>query len=119
MLLAPNHGFDASSVNYGDLPGDPAYLAGACPIIASYGAKDRTLKKAPARLEEVLTAYGIDHDVKVYPGAGHSFMNNHPPPEANLVVRMFLWVSGDGAYHEAEARDAQQRIVAFFRRHLG
>jgi hypothetical protein len=40
LLLAPGHGFSASSVNYGMVPQDAdRLLAGACPIIGSYGAK--------------------------------------------------------------------------------
>ncbi len=42
LLLAPGHGFSASSVNYGGhLPKDvEQFLATSCPIVASYGAKD-------------------------------------------------------------------------------
>jgi carboxymethylenebutenolidase len=41
LLLAPGHGFQASSVNYGTVPKDAeTFLAGACPIVGSYGAKD-------------------------------------------------------------------------------
>ncbi|MGQ9827374.1 MAG: dienelactone hydrolase family protein, partial [Roseiflexus sp.] len=40
LLLAPGHGFAASSVNYGVLPKEiERVLSGACPIVASYGAK--------------------------------------------------------------------------------
>jgi carboxymethylenebutenolidase len=120
MVLAPGRGFDASSVNYGGLPKDPeSHLAGSCPIIASYGAKDRTLKGVPARLEAALASNRVDHDIKVYPNAGHAFMNDHPPSEINLAVRFFAWLSGDGKYHETEARDARERIARFFHQHLG
>ncbi len=38
LLLAPGHGFQASSVNYGIVPkGADALLAGACPIVGSFG----------------------------------------------------------------------------------
>ena len=30
-------------------------------------------------LDRVLTAAGIDHDIKVYPEAGHGFLNDHDP----------------------------------------
>ena len=41
LLLAPGRGFQASSVNYGSAPKDAkSLLAGACPIVGSYGAKD-------------------------------------------------------------------------------
>jgi carboxymethylenebutenolidase len=53
LLLAPGHGFLASSVNYGQVPKDAeSFLAGACPIVGSYGAKDRTLYGAPAGWSE-------------------------------------------------------------------
>ena len=53
LLLAPGRGFSASSVNYGGVPKDAeALLEGACPVIGSYGGKDRSLRKAPARLEQ-------------------------------------------------------------------
>jgi len=114
LLLAPGHGFSASSVNYGGpIPKDAeSLLAGACPVVASYGAKDRWARGAAARLHEVLTPLQVDHDVKEYPDAGHSFLNNH----RNLLFRM-MKVVGIG-YHEASAQDARRRILGFFGRHL-
>jgi carboxymethylenebutenolidase len=53
-------------------------VANACPIEASNGARDRTVGEAPARLKPILHGSGVDHDVRVYPDVGHSFMNNHP-----------------------------------------
>ena len=50
-------------------------LAGSCPMVASYGGKDRRLRGTAARLEAGLTAAGVPHDVKEYPSAGHAFMN--------------------------------------------
>ena len=50
LLLAVGAGFGASSVNYGAVPaGADRLLAGACPIVASYGERDPTLGRAPAR----------------------------------------------------------------------
>ena len=116
LAFAPGHGFSASSVNYGGkLPKDvESFLAGGvCPIVASYGAKDRGTQGVAEQLERVLTVIGVDHDVKEYPDAGHSFMNNHH----NVLFRM-LKVVGI-AYHEPSAQDARRRIVAFFGKHLG
>ena len=57
LLLAPGHGFSVSSVNYGQVPKDAeSFLSGACPIVGSFGAKDRTLRGAADRLERALTA---------------------------------------------------------------
>jgi carboxymethylenebutenolidase len=112
LLATPEHGFAASSVNYGRVPADAeALLAGACPIVGSFGGRDRTLRGAAARLEETLTSLGIDHDVKEYPEAGHGFMNDHGP------LMALLRVTGIG--YDAEAsEDAWRRILAFFDRHL-
>ena len=54
----------------------------------------------------------MDHDVKEYPDAGHSFLNDHH----NLMFRMPK-VVGIG-YHEPSAQDARRRITAFFNTHL-
>jgi carboxymethylenebutenolidase len=40
--------------------------------------------KAPAQLEQVLTANKVAHDIKIYPGAGHGFLNDHAPGETPL-----------------------------------
>ncbi len=114
LLLAPGHGFSASSVNYGGrLPKDAEkLLAGACPIVGSYGAKDRWNRGVAGHLEHVLTSVGVAHDVKEYAEAGHSFLNDHPS-----VLFKMLKVVGIG-YHEPSAQDARRRIVAFFNTHL-
>lgn len=114
LLLAPGHGFSASSINYGGpIPKNAeTLLAGACPIVGSYGARDRWARGAAADLDRVLTALRVDHDVKEYPDAGHSFLNNHQ----NVLFKM-LKVIGV-AYHEPSARDARRRIAAFLRTHL-
>lgn len=114
VLCAPR-GFDAAAVNYGEVPGDAAErLAGACPVVGSYGRRDRTLRGRAERLEQALDALGVDHDVKEYPDAGHSFMNriNSGP----LLSPIQAFVGFD--YHHASAEDAWDRILRFFDRHL-
>jgi carboxymethylenebutenolidase len=124
LLLAPRHGFGASSVNYGvGVPQDAyteRFLTGACPIVASYGARDRANRGTAGGLAEALQALGVDHDVKEYPGAGHAFLNDHdsaddPNPVIFIVMGKFAGPSG---YHEPSAHDARRRIVTFFRAHL-
>ena len=108
LLLAPGHGFSG-----GAIPKDAErLLVGACPIVASYGAKDRWAKDAAAELERVLNAVHVEHDVKEYPDAGHSFLNNH---QSGLFK--ILTVVGIG-YHDPSANDARGRIIAFFDKHL-
>ncbi|HUY64871.1 MAG TPA: dienelactone hydrolase family protein [Acidimicrobiales bacterium] len=114
LLLAPGHGFAASSANYGMVPKDPeAFFRGACPIVASYGTHDRTLKGAAAKLERALTTAGVEHDVVEYPDAGHSFLNDHH----SLLFKISGALMG-GGFHEASARQAKVRIAEFFHRHL-
>ena len=113
LLLAPGHGFQASSVNYGTVPKNAeAFLAGACPIVGSYGAKDWTLRGAPDRLERALTADGIEHDIREYSGAGHAFLNDHRDPLSRAMRIVNI------GYHEPSANDARQRIISFFTHHL-
>src|SRR5262249_49775558 len=79
LLLAPGHGFEAASANYGMIPKNAAsFMRGACPVIGSYGARDRTLRGAARTLSAALDAAGVEHDVKEYQSAGHSFLNDHP-----------------------------------------
>jgi len=119
LLLAPQHGYSASSVNYGRVPRDvETLLAGACPIVASYGGKDPTLRGAAAKLEQALVARGVAHDVKEYADAGHSFLNEHDKADTSILFRIMATVTGLG-YHEPSARDARARILKFFRTHLG
>lgn len=114
LLLAPGRGFAASSVNYGQVPKDAeAFLQGSCPIVGSFGGRDRTLRGAAPRLEAALEHDGIAHDVKEYPDAGHSFLNDHD----SILFAVFGRLMG-GGYHEDSADDARRRIAGFFRTHL-
>jgi carboxymethylenebutenolidase len=118
LLLAATGDYDASSVNYGAVPKDAmTLLANACPIVGSYGAKDSTLRKAPDLLERALTANRVPHDIKVYPDAGHAFLNEHDPAEVPRWARVAGKLSVSG-YHEPSAGDARRRILAFFEAHL-
>ncbi|MFN8474721.1 MAG: dienelactone hydrolase family protein [Anaerolineae bacterium] len=118
LLLAPGHGFAASSANYGSIPKEAeTFFAGACPIVASYGAKDFGLRGAAERLEQALTVAGVEHDVKEYPDAGHSFLNDHKPEDFSRWMVVVTRLTGS-AYHEASAQDARRRIIAFFDKHL-
>lgn len=121
LLMAPDGGFDASSVNYGSTGSwfySPEVLRGACPVVGSFGARDRGLKGAAAKLEKALTDAGVPHDVKEYPDASHGFLNDHGA-EGKLPPMMAVMEKAAGAgWHEESARDARQRITGFFREHL-
>src|SRR5579875_3319872 len=111
LVMAPK-GFGASAPFYGTpLPRhlDEA-LDGACPIVASFGSRDPLGIGAPTKLQRVLEQKAIPNDVKVYPGAGHSFANKLP-------AQPLLRITGFG-YNEAATQDAWARVFAFFREHL-
>ena len=117
LAAASDHGFDAASANYGMLPRElDDALEHACPIVGSYGGRDHSLTGAAAKLSAVLTAHDIPHDVKEYPDAGHSFLNDAEtgPAAVRLLTKRVL---GAGPNPEAAA-DAWQRIEAFFGEHL-
>jgi carboxymethylenebutenolidase len=71
-----------------------------CPVVGSYPGKDFTARGG-RRLEARLDAYGITHDIKIYPEARHSFFNDQ------------------GRAHDAPASaDAWERVLAFFAEHV-
>lgn len=111
LTMSPK-GFGASAPFYGTpLPQQlSATLDGACPIVASFGKRDPLGIGAPNRLRRVTTAQNIISDIKVYPGAGHSFANKLPG-------QPLLRIAGFG-YHAAATEDAWNRIFAFFGEHL-
>jgi carboxymethylenebutenolidase len=114
LVLAPRGVFDATAPNYGHFPADADLLSRSCPVVASYGAKDRTLRGAAGKLEEVLAKANVPHDVKEYPNVGHSFMNDWGTSGPLRVVERIAGY----AYSEPEAEDAWRRILAFFGDHL-
>jgi carboxymethylenebutenolidase len=117
-LLSASRGFDAAAPNYAaGMPKDlDAILAGACPVVASFGARDRGLRGAAERLDAALKRAGVQHDCHEYPEAGHSFLND--AEVGPRVLRPLMRVAGV-APHPESAADAWRRIEAFFAEHLG
>ncbi len=116
LMAAAGHGFDAASANYGMLPADEDALEHACPVVGSYGGRDRSLPNAAARLTERLERAGVAHDVKEYPTAGHSFLNDEEsgPRPVRAITRRAMGAGPD----PVAAADAWRRIDAFFSEHL-
>ena len=120
LLMAADHRFDVASVNYGPVS-KKAYTEDSfersCPIVGSYGAKDPGNRGVGDRLERILTAVGVAHDIKTYPGAGHAFLNDHDRTELPALIALQFRLAGN-PYHEPSAEDARRRILAFFDKHL-
>src|SRR6266566_9452993 len=75
-------------------------VARLCPVVGSYPDKDFTTS-AGHKLDVELDRYHVPHDIKIYPGAKHSFFND--------TIRN---------YNESAAQDSWGRVLAFFEEHL-
>jgi len=115
LLCAPR-GFDVAAANYGQAPAHAAeHFQDACPVVASYGGRDPVMMGQAKRVEKGLRAAGVTHDLKVYSGAGHSFLNDEMTgPRALQPIERVLNV---GPRPEA-AKDAWARIDKYFDTYL-
>ncbi len=113
LIAAAQHDFQVAAVNYGEVPDDPASLLRcACPVVASYGGRDRSMRGRAERLENGLQEAEVPHDVKSYPEAGHSFLSTTRYP---AVTRPLAALAGMSAGpNPAAASDAWQRIDTLF-----
>jgi carboxymethylenebutenolidase len=117
ILAATRPGFSAAAVNYGVVPPRREMLHGVCPVVGSYGAKDRVVGRAMAeRLERHLSELGIAHDVKTYETAGHSFFSEVDGWQGVLARVPTPMAVG---YEREAAEDGWRRILAFFEEHVG
>jgi carboxymethylenebutenolidase len=115
LLFAVRAPLGATANFYGEVPAEASELRGICPVLGSFGGQDRMFGPKAALLERHLSELGVEHDVKVYPHAGHSFMSRNE----GLLARLGAVGPMRVAYDPAAAEDSWQRIEAFFGRHLG
>ncbi|HZR91392.1 MAG TPA: dienelactone hydrolase family protein [Gaiellaceae bacterium] len=113
LLLGARAPARTVSVNYGRVPERVEELEGLCPVVASYGGRDRLLPDAE-RLERFLAARDIPYDLKIYPQAGHGFLNHSIPQPLQRALRPLAVVG----YDAEAAEDAWPRILAFLDTHL-
>jgi len=100
QLAITDKGTKAASVFYGANPKPLEAVAEACPIIGSYPDKDFTTKAAQ-ELEVSLTKYNVPHDIKIYDNTQHSFYSQQRTP-----------------FEVDASKDAWQRMLSFFEKHL-
>ena len=110
LMFAARAPIGVAATFYGDVPKTTEQLRGVCPVLGGYGGQDRLFAGQGRRLENLLTEMGVDHDVKVYEDAGHSFMSRNSG---------FLpWIGKIGPmkadYNPEAAEDSWKRIEAFF-----
>ncbi len=99
---------------YGAVPREPEELAGICPVVASYGEQDRVFVGQAERLRRHLDQLGVEHEITVYPGAGHSFMSQYRGLQGFLTRHSRMSVG----YHEESAEAAWSTMLDFFERNL-
>jgi carboxymethylenebutenolidase len=85
---------------YGTNPRPVAATRRLCPVVGSYPGKDFTARSG-RKLEAELTAAGVTHDIKIYPGARHSFFNDQ-----------------GRAYDASASIDAWRRTLDFLAEHV-
>ena len=116
LIAGTQADFSAAAVNYGEVPADRSRLDGVCPVVASYGGKDRVVgRKMAVRLERHLDALGVPHDVKTYDKAGHSFFSQVDGWQGWLARVPTPMAVG---YDEEAARDGWERMLSFFDAHV-
>jgi carboxymethylenebutenolidase len=116
LVAGTKPGFSAAAVNYGVVPSDRSQLDGVCPVVASYGARDRAFgRKMAERLERHLAALGVPRDVKTYEQAGHSFFSQVDGWQGWLARVPTPMAVG---YDAQAAEDGWRRMLAFFEEHV-
>ena len=100
-LACADNRLKAIAPYYGANPRPLDAVARACPVVGSYPEKDFSTAQG-RELEVALTQAGIEHDIKVYPGARHSFFND----------------TSRTAYNPEAAADSWERVLAFFEQHV-
>lgn len=104
MLPCVNPDIKAAAPFYGQVPNPDTPLQKlACPVLYIYGEDDGWITKADVqRLAAALKKYNKPGEIKTYSGAPHAFFND----------------TRQDVYRPAAARDAWERTLAFFTKHL-
>ena len=115
LLYALRAPLGAAGVFYGHVPKTADELRGVCPVVAGYGGRDRLFASQSRRLETLLAELAVQHDVRIYPGSGHSYMSHHE----GLLATLAAWGPMAVGYDRDAEEDSWRRIATFFRTHLG
>jgi carboxymethylenebutenolidase len=85
---------------YGANPSPIQAVERSCPVVGSYPKRDFTARSG-RNLKIALDQFKIPNDIKIYPGARHSFMND-----------------SSRAFDPVASEDAMNRTMAFFDQYL-
>lgn len=96
---------------YGGIPKQASSLSGICPAVGGWGKQDGLYGNHGERLAGHLDTLGVPHDIKSYPEAGHSYMNDH----SSFVFRKLGPLPPLRSRFDAQAsEDSWQRVLVFF-----
>jgi len=115
LMYAARAPIGVAATFYGEVPKTADQLRGVCPVLGGYGGQDKMFAAQGRRLEKLLTEMGVEHDVKIYDDAGHSFMSRN----RGVLASIGRISPMKAAYNPDAAEDSWKRIEAFFGRHLG
>lgn len=116
LIAGADQSFAVAAPFYGAVPRNASRLKGLCPTIAQYGAEDTVYLSHARRLKRHLEELGIEHEVHVYEGVGHSFMNDH----GNRPLARWARHTPIHAFYDptTETR-AWNALLDFLQRHVG
>ena len=86
---------------YGGQPAAEAAAKIKAPLLIHYAGNDERINAGWPAYEAALKSNGVKYEMYTYPGTQHGFHNNSTP-----------------RYHEAQAKIAWDRTIAFFKKHL-
>ena len=115
LYWAARGGLQVCAPYYGQVPEQAESLRRVCPVVAGFGELDAPFLDHAHRLERHLAEIGVPHDVKIYPGVGHSYMNDHG---GGMLAALGKRLPMRAAYDETAAEDSWRRMLAFFAQHL-
>jgi len=110
-----SHRMNAVAPYYGSSPVFFPNAEKSCPVVAGFGKKDFVFSTVGDKIEKVLSEKGIDHDVKTYPDAGHSYMTHEMP---DILYRMSKISPLRVGYRHDDAEDSWKRMLSFFAKHV-
>ena len=115
LAWAARGGFQVCAPFYGEVPAEAERLRRVCPVVASFGELDGPFLGHARRLEKHMAELGIPHDLRIYPGVGHGFMNDHGGGLLAAIARRTPMHAG---FDAAASEDAWGRVLTFFAAHL-
>ncbi len=103
MFTTRSKDLAASVIYYGENPRNIEDVKNiTAPVLGQYGGDDERITSGVPQLEAAMKKYGKSFEYKIYPGAPHAFNSDTSPR----------------SYREEAAKEAWDRTLGFFKKHL-